>query len=59
MLVNRAFTNGLGSPVARADADNMAVRMALAETHAVMETKKFLEQEGVDLDLLKEHTVRK
>lgn len=32
------------------EADNMAVRMALAETHIINETKKYLEDEGVALD---------
>eukprot|EP00833_Pecoramyces_ruminatium_P000003 jgi/Orpsp1_1/1174035/evm.model.c7180000048652.2 len=32
------------------EADNMAVRLALAETHIINETKKYLEDEGVSLD---------
>eukprot|EP01006_Ploeotia_vitrea_P049046 TRINITY_DN67305_c8_g4_i2.p1 TRINITY_DN67305_c8_g4~~TRINITY_DN67305_c8_g4_i2.p1 ORF type:complete len:539 (+),score=308.43 TRINITY_DN67305_c8_g4_i2:115-1731(+) len=35
------------------DAGNMAVRMALAETQLISETKKFLEDNGVSLDFLK------
>ncbi|ORX45758.1 RNA-binding domain-containing protein [Piromyces finnis] len=32
------------------EADNMAVRLALAETHIINETKKYLEDEGVSLN---------
>jgi multiple RNA-binding domain-containing protein 1 len=32
------------------DADNVAVRLAVAETHLIAETKKFLEDQGVYLD---------
>ncbi|ORX86199.1 RNA-binding domain-containing protein [Anaeromyces robustus] len=32
------------------EADNMAVRLALAETHIINETKKYLEEEGVSLN---------
>ncbi|CAO3565600.1 unnamed protein product [Mortierella alpina] len=32
------------------DADNMGVRLAVAETQIIMETKKFLEEEGINVD---------
>ncbi|KAF9971065.1 hypothetical protein BGZ73_006026 [Actinomortierella ambigua] len=32
------------------EADNMSVRMAVAETQIIMETKKFLQEEGIDVD---------
>ncbi|KAF9112073.1 hypothetical protein BGX27_004022 [Mortierella sp. AM989] len=32
------------------DADNMSVRLAVAETQIVMETKKFLQEEGINVD---------
>jgi multiple RNA-binding domain-containing protein 1 len=36
-----------------AEADNMAVRVALAETHIIQESIKYLEQEGVCIDAFK------
>lgn len=42
-----------------ADADNMAVRVALGETNIVQETKKFLQKEGVDLDVLRRQKDKK
>lgn len=35
------------------DADNMAVRLALAETHIIQETVQYLEEEGVCIDVFK------
>ena len=35
------------------EADNMAVRMALAETQIIQQTKQALEEEGVNLDALR------
>ncbi|KAF9334647.1 hypothetical protein BG006_001777 [Podila minutissima] len=32
------------------DADNMGVRLAVAETQIIMETKKFLQEEGINVD---------
>ncbi|KAF9432100.1 hypothetical protein BGZ76_011257, partial [Entomortierella beljakovae] len=32
------------------DADNMSVRLAVAETQIIMETKKFLQDEGINVD---------
>ncbi|KAG0258745.1 hypothetical protein DFQ27_004474 [Actinomortierella ambigua] len=32
------------------EADNMSVRMAVAETQIIMETKTFLQEEGIDVD---------
>ncbi|KAF9349882.1 hypothetical protein BGX26_011887 [Mortierella sp. AD094] len=32
------------------DADNMSVRLAVAETQIIMETKKFLQEEGINVD---------
>ncbi|GJJ68797.1 multiple RNA-binding domain-containing protein 1 [Entomortierella parvispora] len=32
------------------DADNMGVRLAVAETKIIMETKQFLEEEGINVD---------
>lgn len=40
------------------EADNMAVRMALAEAQIIQQTKEALEEEGVNLDALKYHNVR-
>ncbi|KAI0668958.1 hypothetical protein C8Q78DRAFT_978775 [Trametes maxima] len=34
------------------ESDNAAVKLALAETHVIQETKTFLEQHGVDLSVL-------
>ncbi|KAJ2999543.1 hypothetical protein HDV02_002690 [Globomyces sp. JEL0801] len=38
------------SEILDADTDNMAVRLALAETHVIAETKQYLENEGVSLE---------
>ncbi|KAI9141566.1 hypothetical protein BKA69DRAFT_1124694 [Paraphysoderma sedebokerense] len=38
------------SEILNKDSDNMAVRLALAETHIINETKKFLEENGIILD---------
>jgi multiple RNA-binding domain-containing protein 1 len=38
------------SEILDADSDNMAVRLALAETNIINETKEYLEQEGVSLE---------
>jgi multiple RNA-binding domain-containing protein 1 len=40
------------SEVLDKEADDMAVRVALAETHVINSTKRFLAEEGVDLDAL-------
>lgn len=40
---------------ARSDA-NLAVRLALGETHVIHETKEYLKKEGVDLDVLVLHS---
>ncbi|KAF9903176.1 hypothetical protein BX616_001698 [Lobosporangium transversale] len=36
--------------ILNADADNMGVRLAVAETQIIMETKKFLQEEGINVD---------
>jgi len=40
------------------DSDNVAVRLALAETHVIAETKQYLESEGVCLDAFKSNKER-
>ncbi|RKP20854.1 RNA-binding domain-containing protein [Rozella allomycis CSF55] len=40
------------------ESDNLAVRMAVAETHVINETKSFLEQNGIDLLSLDEDAER-
>lgn len=40
------------SDILNPESDNAAVKLALAETHVIQETKTFLEQHGVDLSAL-------
>ncbi|KAI8586983.1 hypothetical protein BDZ88DRAFT_263737 [Geranomyces variabilis] len=50
--VAEAMAKKLGvrkSDILNPEAENMAVRLALAETHVIAETKKHLESEGIDL----------
>ena len=41
----------LSHPLASKEADGLAVRMSLAETHIVAENLDFLRRQGVDLDV--------
>ncbi|KAJ3296457.1 hypothetical protein HK104_001596, partial [Borealophlyctis nickersoniae] len=40
------------------ESENMAVRLALAETHIIAETKQYLEEEGINLDAFEKRKTR-
>ncbi|RKO84594.1 hypothetical protein BDK51DRAFT_15034, partial [Blyttiomyces helicus] len=46
------------SDILDADSENMAVRLALAETHVITETKQYLEDEGINLDAFEKRKTR-
>ncbi|KAI8816731.1 uncharacterized protein EV422DRAFT_561394 [Fimicolochytrium jonesii] len=59
--VAEAMAKKLGvrkSEILNPDAENMAVRLALAETHIIAETKKYLEDEGIDLNAFEKKKTR-
>ncbi|KAJ3022223.1 hypothetical protein HKX48_006745 [Thoreauomyces humboldtii] len=59
--VAEAMAKKLGvrkSDILNPDAENMAVRLALAETHIIAETKKYLEDEGIDLSAFEKRKTR-
>ena len=46
------------SEILDSSSDNMAVRLALAETSIINDTKEYLEQQGVSLDAFKRRKTR-
>ncbi|KND03335.1 uncharacterized protein SPPG_02379 [Spizellomyces punctatus DAOM BR117] len=59
--VAEAMARKLGvkkSDILNPDAENMAVRLALAETHIITETKQYLEEEGIDLSAFEKRKTR-
>ncbi|KAI8921384.1 hypothetical protein DFJ77DRAFT_161675 [Powellomyces hirtus] len=59
--VAEAMAKKLGvrkSDILNPEAENMAVRLALAETHIIAETKKYLEDEGIDLSAFEKRKTR-
>lgn len=60
VVENIARKNGISkSELLHREADDLAVRIALGETHVIAETKKYLSRSGVNVDALEEHTSKR
>ncbi|AQK46047.1 nucleotide binding [Zea mays] len=60
VVENIARKNGISkSELLDREADDLAVRIALGETHVIAETKKFLSRSGVNVAALEEHASKR
>lgn len=60
VVENIARKNGINkSELLDREADDLAVRIALGETHVIAETKKFLSRSGVNVAALEEHASKR
>lgn len=60
VVENIARKNGISkSELLHREADDLAVRIALGETHVIAETKKYLSRSGVNVAALEENTSKK
>uniref|UniRef100_A0A453CRK9 RRM domain-containing protein n=1 Tax=Aegilops tauschii subsp. strangulata TaxID=200361 RepID=A0A453CRK9_AEGTS len=60
VVENIARKNGISkSELLHREADDLAVRIALGETHVIAETKKYLSRSGINVAALEEHTSKR
>ncbi|KAL6843718.1 hypothetical protein ACP4OV_026289 [Aristida adscensionis] len=60
VVENIARKNGISkSELLHREADDLAVRIALGETHVIAETKKYLSKSGVNVAALEEHASKR